>query len=89
MEFVTGRAFSIGDEGNSTPVSKSWERFEGQRSFLVEKIPWKSIAPELANLPPVAKEWKKKDGPLMARNQLRLPRRPGLRRMIDRSRDVL
>jgi len=82
MEFVSGKAFSIGDEANATGVSKTWERFEGQRSFLVEKIPWKSIAPELVKLPPVAKDWKKKDGPLMARKQLRLPRREQARALV-------
>jgi len=75
MEFLTGRAFSLGDEAHSVLVAKSWDLFEGQRSFLVEKIPWKSIAPELANLPPVAKEWRKKENAVMARSRLRLPPR--------------
>jgi hypothetical protein len=82
MEFVSGRAFSIGNEANATAVSKSWEMFEGQRSLIVEKIPWKFIAPELANLPPVASDWKKKEGPLMARTQLRLPRREQARAAV-------
>jgi hypothetical protein len=74
-EFVTGRAFSLGDEQNPVVVTKAWERFEGERWFLVEKVPWRSMAPELAKLPPVAKEWRKRNGGLMARNQLRLPSR--------------
>ncbi|HMJ66378.1 MAG TPA: hypothetical protein VK615_13610 [Candidatus Binatia bacterium] len=75
MEFITGRAFSLGNEANSVVVSKKWELFEGQRWFLVEKVPWKSIAPELANLPPVAKDWRKKENAVMARKELRLPPR--------------
>ena len=75
MEFLTGRAFSLGDEAHSVLVAKSWDLFEGQRSFLCEKIPWKSIAPELAKLPPVAKDWRKKENAVMARNRLRLPPR--------------
>jgi RHS repeat-associated protein len=82
MEFVSGRAFSIGNEANATAVSKSWEIFEGQRSFVVEKIPWKAIASELAKLPPVATDWKRKEGPLMARKQLRLPRREQARAAV-------
>jgi len=82
MEFVSGRAFSIGNEANATGVLKAWEVFEGQRSFLVERIPWRAVAPELANLPPVAKTWRKKDGPLMARKQLRLPRREQARAAV-------
>ncbi len=82
MEFVSGKAFSIGNEANATTVSKTWELFEGQRSFLVEKVPWKAIAPELVKLPPVAKDWKKKEGPLMARKQLRLPRREQARAAV-------
>jgi hypothetical protein len=85
MEFVTGKAFSLGEEANSVLVAKTWELFEGNRSFLCEKIPWKSIAPELAKLPPVAKDWR--DNPdrkvkLMARNQLRLPPRREARAAI-------
>jgi len=82
MEFVTGRAFSLGDEANSVFVSKAWEVFEGQRWFLVEKIPWKSIAAELANLPPVAKNWRKKENAVMARKELRLPPRREARAAI-------
>lgn len=82
MEFVTGRAFSIGDEHNSALVAKGWEIFAGQRHVLVEKLPWKSIAPEIAKLPPVAANWRKKDAPLMARNQLALPKREQARAAI-------
>jgi hypothetical protein len=82
MEFVTGRAFSIGDEANSVLVHKKMELFEGQRWFLIEKMPWKAVAPELAKLPPLAKDWRKKEGPLMARNQLRLPKRDQVRAAI-------
>ena len=66
----------------ATAVAKSWEIFEGQRSFVVEKVPWKAIAPDLAKLPPVATDWKKKEGPLMARKQLRLPRREQARAAV-------
>ncbi len=82
MEFTSGRAFSIGNEATATAVSKSWEIFEGQRTFVVEKIPWRFIAPELAKLPPVAKDWKKKEDTLMARKQLRLPRREQARAAV-------
>jgi hypothetical protein len=82
MEFVSGKAFPVGDEANATAVSKTWEIFAGQRNCLVEKIPWKAIAPELAKLPPVARDWRKKEAPLMARNQLRLPRREQARAAV-------
>jgi hypothetical protein len=82
MEFVSGKAFSVGDEGNAAGVSKTWELFEGQRSFLVEKVPWRTIAPELGKLPPLAKDWRKKEGLLMARKQLRLPRREQARAAV-------
>jgi hypothetical protein len=82
MEFVTGKAFSIGDEANAVSVQKKMELFEGHRWFLVEKVPWKAVAPELAKLPPVAKNWRENDRPLMARDQLRLPKRQQARAAI-------
>ncbi len=76
MDFLTGRAFSLGDEENSVLVAKTWEVFAGPRTVLVEKIPWKSIAPELAKLPAVAKEWRKKgEAVMVARNERQLPAR--------------
>jgi hypothetical protein len=48
------------------PIQKSMQLFEGNRWFLVEKVSWRAIAPELAKLPPVAKTWRKKDRKLMA-----------------------
>src|SRR5258705_11966601 len=76
MDFVTGRAFSLGDEQNSVVLAKTWETFVGPRTVLVEKIPWKWIAPELAKLPAVAKDWRKKnDAVVVARNERRLPAR--------------
>ena len=80
MEFVTGRAFaSLGrdalpvwkDPLASVPMAKTWEVFAGQRSFLVEKIPWRAIAADLAQLPPIARNVRK--APVwknMARDQL-------------------
>jgi hypothetical protein len=82
MEFITGKAFSVGDEGNSVLVQKKMELFEGQRWFLVEKVPWRAVAGELAKLPPVAKDWRKRSGPVMARDQLRLPKRQQARAAI-------
>jgi hypothetical protein len=94
MEFVTGRAFALGHEDNPVAVAKTWEVFEGQRTFLVEKIPWRSIAAELAQLPPIARNDQKKDPvrkvPVwkdtlwknMARDQLRLPERQQARAAI-------
>jgi hypothetical protein len=82
MDFLSGRAFSIGAEESGVIVQKRMEQFEGQRWFLVEKVPFKAIAPELAGLPPVAKTWRKKDGALMARNRLRLPKREQARAAI-------
>ncbi len=76
MDFVTGRAFSLGDEQNSVALAKTWETFVGPRTVLVERIPWKWIAPELAKLPAVAKDWRKKnDAVVVARNERRLPAR--------------
>jgi hypothetical protein len=56
LEFITGRAFSLDDdaESHSILVAKTWDKFEADRTFLCEKIPWKQLAPELAKLPPVA-----------------------------------
>ena len=77
MEFVTGRAFAtLGRDATplaSVPMAKGWELFEGQRRFLVEKIPWKIIAADLGQLPQVAKNRQRRQGALAARAQLRLP----------------
>ena len=63
MEFVSGRAFSIGNEANATAVSKSWEIFEGQRAFVVEKIPWKFIAPGIGQTAARRRGLEKEGGP--------------------------
>ena len=53
MEFLTGRGFSVGDgaEDNGVPIAKSFEQID-QRTFLIEKIPWKNIEAEFQKLPP-------------------------------------
>jgi hypothetical protein len=52
MEFVTGKAFAVGEEnGNGVPVAKTLERFAGNRWCLVEKVPFKWVEPELRKLP--------------------------------------
>jgi hypothetical protein len=81
-EFLTGRAFSLGQENNAVSVGKAWEAFENNRWFLVEKVPWRSIAAELAKLPPVAKDWRKKEGGVMARKDMHLPDRRQARAAI-------
>jgi hypothetical protein len=58
------------DVSRLIPIQKQMQQFEGGRWFLVEKVSWKAIAAELAKLPPVAKNWRKKDHPLMARMEI-------------------
>lgn len=82
MEFVTGRAFALGNESTTVAMAKTWETFAGPRWFLVEKIPWRTIANELAQLPPLARNDQRKKGRLMARDQLRLPGRQQARAAI-------
>jgi len=45
-----GRAFSLGDEGDSIPVAKTWTQV-GQRQFLIEAVRYLDVAPLLAQLP--------------------------------------
>src|SRR5688572_4461251 len=49
-EFLGGRAFGIAGD-YSLPIASSWETIEN-RVFLLEKIPWRKLAPELQKLPP-------------------------------------
>jgi len=51
MKFVPGKAFTLGQEQNSVPISSSWEQIEN-RTFLIEKVPWRKIADEMQKLPP-------------------------------------
>lgn len=59
MQFGSGRAFAVGDEGTGEAgiaVSKGWEQMRDAvgnvRTFLVEKVPWRNVAPEMQKLPP-------------------------------------
>lgn len=52
MQMVHGEAFAIGDETNRVPVTKQWLLLNN-RQCLVEQVPLKTIAPYLANLPPL------------------------------------
>jgi hypothetical protein len=69
MQFLGGRAFSVGDAetAREIPTWKSWEEIPDQgtnRTFLIEKIPWRQVQPELQNLPaPQARVTPGRDGP--------------------------
>lgn len=45
-----GKAFAVGDSGNSVPVSKSWLHLQN-RTFLLEQLAYPDIAPSLQTLP--------------------------------------
>src|SRR5439155_293869 len=49
MEFVGGYAFAVGAD-TTIPVASSLENIDN-RTFLLEKIPWRKFAPENQNLP--------------------------------------
>jgi len=75
MRLAAGKAFAIGEETSiSTRVAKSWEELidetGNRRTFLVEKIPWRRIEPELQNLPPpqaaVLKDWQQRKKAILA-----------------------
>jgi hypothetical protein len=51
MEFLRGQAFTLG-EGAPVDVASSLETIEN-RTFLLEKIPWKALAPQLKKLPAI------------------------------------
>ena len=55
MKMVRGKAFSIGDSSSTNSpggvrVYKSWEQV-GNRTFLVEAVPYENIASDLSQLP--------------------------------------
>ena len=52
MAMGQGKAFSIDTATNSSKisVSKTWAHLEG-RTFLIEEVPFRAIAPKLRNLP--------------------------------------
>jgi hypothetical protein len=47
---AAGKAFSLGDEGDSIPVAQSWTQV-GQNQFLIETVRYADVAPLLARLP--------------------------------------
>ena len=51
MRMYEGRAFIMGDESDSTPVSKQWVTLQG-RTFLIEQVPFNAVAAALQALPP-------------------------------------
>jgi len=55
MRIVRGKAFSLGNDPQPIPVTKSWQVIEG-RQFLVEATQLSWIAPKLAALPRYAGE---------------------------------
>jgi hypothetical protein len=46
-----GRAFLLGNTGESIPVGKSWQNVD-RRCFLLESTPWLLLKPQLDQLPP-------------------------------------
>src|SRR5207248_5819156 len=81
MEFVTGKAFGLGDEAaeDAIPTLKSWEQIDG-RTFLIEKLPWQQIQAEFQKLPPhqASMTPQKREGVLTAKNQAAQTRRAGI-----------
>ena len=85
MRFTAGKAFTIGEEAQtSTRMAKSWEEVTDEtghrRTFLLEKIPWRKMEPEMQKLPPLQaaalNNWqKKKKTTLIANKPLPLPAR--------------
>src|SRR5262245_9222168 len=85
MRFIAGKAYTVGQQtATSTSVAKSWEELideaGNRRTFLLEKIPWRKMEPELQKLPPlqaaVLKNWQqKKKTALLASKPLPLPTR--------------
>ncbi|HMJ65692.1 MAG TPA: fibronectin type III domain-containing protein, partial [Candidatus Binatia bacterium] len=74
MEFVTGKAFSIGSPDNGVAVAKTLETFEGNRVCLVEKVPVKLIRPELQKLPkPQAAVRQNRGGQMAVKRGTNLP----------------
>ena len=42
--------FTLGEEDQSSiPIAKTWENIEN-RTFIVEKVPWKKIGPEFQSI---------------------------------------
>jgi hypothetical protein len=51
MRMVQGRAFATGGRhGQATPTYKSWMHLQN-RTFLIETVPYRRIAPQLQQLP--------------------------------------
>jgi hypothetical protein len=50
MKMGSGRAFVMGNESDSVPVSKSWRTVLG-RTFLVEQVQFDTVASQLQSLP--------------------------------------
>ncbi len=49
-QIAAGKAFSLGDEGDSIPVAKTWAQV-GQNQFLIVAVRYADVAPLLARLP--------------------------------------
>jgi RHS repeat-associated protein len=50
MQMDRGKAFIMGNESNSVPVSKSWRTIQG-RTFLVEQVQYDAVAAQIQSLP--------------------------------------
>ena len=93
MQFGEGMAFGVGvrekhadqsgPEGTQeAPVYKSWQKLEGNRTFLIEELPYQQIKSRLEELPAA--------GPIGSGLSARVspPRQPSTRRWLPSARPV-